>query len=168
MKNASRKPTLRPAFTLIEMLVTITIIVILAGISIGGFTYVTAKKAAESAKIQVQLLSQTLEDYKLDNGTYPPSDGDTNPLFQALYQNGLESPDTEKIYLPDLDPENDRQGWIEGTGSSARIVDPWGNEYIYRNPPEINPDFDLFSKGPDGETSENLDAQETEDDIGNF
>jgi general secretion pathway protein G len=38
-------------------------------------------------------------------------------------------------------------------------LDPWGAEYVYRNPGKLNPGgFDLYSLGPDG--------KESDDDIG--
>lgn len=179
MKTISSPRTSR-GFTLIEMLVTITIIVILAGISVAGFKFVTSKQANEQAKIQVGLLSQALEEYKMDTGEYPLTgadpEGNTNLLFNALYQNGVQNPGTEKIYLSDLDPES-RQGWIEGTGATAKIVDPWGVEYNYRSAKStggdpnqsFNPDFDLWSKGQDGSTSTtDPDAPDSKDDISNF
>ncbi len=141
-------------FTLIEMLVTITIVVILAGLSLGGFKFVTSKQANEQARIQIKLLERGLEEYKLDNGTFPPSGSEE--LFKALYTDGASSSDN-KIYISDLDPNNNKQGWTQG----SKIVDPWGNEYIYRYPGTKNPDFDLLSKGPDG-------SQGTPDDISNF
>jgi len=140
-------------FTLIEMLVTITIIVILAGLSLGGFNFVTSKQANEKAKVQISLLSNALEEYKLDNGTFPTSSGGTNVLYTALYKEGVDNPTTKEIYLAELDPNNDRQGWMDNTGGTVTIVDPWGVEYIYRNGSDVNaknPDFDLISKGKDG------------------
>ena len=161
-------------FTLIEMLVTITIIVILAGLSLGGFNFVTTKQANSQAEIQINLLSNALEEYKLDNGDYPDSSGGTNSLYIALYDNGEKNPDTDRIYLAELDPVNDRQGWIDDSGASIQIVDPWGEEYIYRiaSPTEPNatknPDFDLKSMGKDGETADDLSDPKTKDDISNF
>ncbi|MBC7979097.1 MAG: type II secretion system protein GspG [Armatimonadetes bacterium] len=153
-------------FTLIEMLVTITIIVILAGLSVGGFNFVAAKQANEKAKIQISLLSKALEEYKLDNGDYPPTgdaisaDGNTGILFKALYYDGTQTPNSAKIYLSELDPAANKQGWTTGTASATtRIIDPWGEPYRYRsgiaadgsaNASAQNPDFDLSSKGKDG------------------
>ena len=154
------------------MLVTITIIVILAGLSLGGFNFVITKQANSQAEIQINLLSNALEEYKLDNGSYP--DDGTNSLYIALYDNGVQNPDTDRIYLAELDPENDRQGWIKGTGSDVTIVDPWDEEYIYRRASPTdpnatkNPDFDLKSMGKDGETADALSDPKTKDDITNF
>jgi general secretion pathway protein G len=151
MKTQPSSPN-RRGFTLIELLVVITIIVILAGLSMGGYGYVVRKQADSQAAIQINLLSTALEEYKLDNGEYPPTDT-TNSLYKLLYWTGANASPPEKIYLADLDPNSKRQGWLEGTGENATIRDPWGNEYIYRrgdNSAAKNPDFDLLSKGKDG------------------
>ncbi len=150
----------RRGFTLIELLVVITIIVILAGLSMGGYGYIVRKQADSQAAIQISLLSKALEEYKLDSGEYPPT-GTTNSLYTLLYWDtdgdgiGASTDKDQKIYLADLDPNSKGQGWIEGTGAAVKIVDPWGNEYIYRrgdNSAAKNPDFDLLSKGKDGLT----------------
>ncbi len=146
----------RPGFTLVEMLVTITIIVILAGLSLGGFKYVTTKQANAQAEIQIKLLESAIEEYKGDNGEYPKQDlgsSSTNSLYLALYRQGVQDPDNKKIYVAQLDPENNKQGWTEGNGDGVKLIDPWGSEYIYRNPGTLNPDFDLISKGQDGAES---------------
>ncbi|MFD2256936.1 type II secretion system protein GspG [Luteolibacter algae] len=161
----------RAGFTLIEMLVTITIVVILAGLSLGGFKYVSGKQAMEQSRIQLSLLEKAIEEYKLDNGEYPPAptaptieNGNTNILYKELYLDGKKTPNTDKIYLAELDPNN-RQGWIIGSEASAKIVDPWGKEYQYKAPGSHNPDFDLHSYGADGKTGGNKYSQ---DDIKNW
>jgi type II secretion system protein G len=163
MKNHRLSPKAR-AFTLIELLVVITIIVILAGLSMGGYSYVTRKQAESQAAIQISLLSKALEEYKLDNGEFPASSGGTTALYTALYLNGVNNPNTAKIYLAELDPVNNRQGWIDNSGGSVRIIDPFGSEYTYRrgdDPAAKNPDFDLASKGKDSKIG-------TPDDIDNY
>ena len=61
----------KAAFTLIELMAVITIIVILAGLVVGGLGYVTEKQAKSKANVQMALLSKALEAYKLDMGNYP-------------------------------------------------------------------------------------------------
>lgn len=40
-------------------------------------------------------------------------------------------------------------------------VDPWGAEYVYRNPGKYNPNgYDLYSLGPDGKESEDDSGRE--------
>lgn len=152
MKNVSSHQNAK-GFTLIELLVVIAIIAILAAMSVGGFNYVSKKQKFSTAELQINLLSSALEEYKLDNGDYP-SDTSSNGLFQALYWEGASN--SEKIYISQLDPENNKQGWTSGTGASTTIIDPWGQEYIYRLGSDAdarNPDFDLISKGPDTDES---------------
>ncbi len=165
MKNSQNA---RAGFTLIEMLVTITIIVILAGLSLTGFKYVTTKQANSQAEIQIKLLETAIEDYKLDFGVYPPQGSGSNSLYTELYYNGAQDPPVNgsKIYISELDPDNNNQGWTNGTGGGVTIVDPWGAEYIYRNPGTVNPDFDLLSKGQDGATDNG--GPKSKDDHANF
>ena len=162
MKNAYSRNTAR-GFTLIEVLIVMAIIAVLAALSIGGFQYVRDKQKFSSAELQIGLLSKALEEYKLDNGEYPDVTS-TNELFQALYWDtdddgtGADTDDDQKIYVAELNPGNNSQKWISGTGSTATIIDPWGQEYIYRIGSDAsarNPDFDLLSTGPDeDETTE--------------
>ena len=134
------------AFTLIEMMAVITIIVILAGIVIGGMGYVSEKQARDKAKVQIALLSKAFEEFKLDTGRYPGDDENTpsagtgvtaqlyNDLFYEGYDynkqdpppatwektiGGVNVPKATKIYLPELDPTSSKQGWVDPvTGSN--------------------------------------------------
>lgn len=173
MKTPSRRHP--AAFTLIELMAVVTIIVILAGIVIGGMGYVNEKSAREKAKVQIDLLSRALEEYKMDMGVYPgtaansPSGGDiSDQLYQALFKDGYDytNPTTPppnwtkatKIYVPELDPRNSKLGWVTTTTNATpqanlKILDPWGNAYLYRKGSNAqNPDFDLWSRGKDGAT----------------
>ncbi len=72
MKLFSGRPSRRAAFTLIEVLTVITIILVLAGLLIniaGSASYNTAKSRATS---EVKAMETALENYKTDNGSYPP------------------------------------------------------------------------------------------------
>ncbi len=73
----------RAAFTLIELMAVITIIVILAGLVVGGMGFVTERQAKDKAKVQMALLSKALEEYKLEMGSYPPTDDKTAVLKNA-------------------------------------------------------------------------------------
>lgn len=183
MKTPSRRHP--AAFTLIELMAVIVIIVILAGIVVGSMGYVNDKQARSKAKVQIDLLSKALEDYKMDNGTYPatgnsnnPAASNTNVLWKALYGDGASDPN-KKIYLAELDPNNNKQGWTQNTSGTISIVDPWGNHYRYRtavnstgaaNAATQNPDFDLWSAGKDGQSDSAPEMSKTKnkDDIRNF
>ena len=66
-------------FTLIELLVVITIIMVLAGLTLSLFSYANVKAASDRARAEVSALSLALESYKIDNGDYPRST-DTDSL----------------------------------------------------------------------------------------
>lgn len=171
----------RSGFTLIELMAVIVIIVILAGLVVGGLGYVNEKQARSKAQVQIALLSKSIEEYKLDNGQYPPTTNKAGAfttaagtstssiLFDFLYfdsdrdSSGVPGDTDQKIYLPDLDPLTSKQGWTSGTASkTTKITDPWNNEYCYRSAKDAagnanagaqNPDFDLWSMGKNGKTN---------------
>ncbi|MEI7958307.1 MAG: prepilin-type N-terminal cleavage/methylation domain-containing protein [Verrucomicrobiota bacterium] len=71
-------PKLR-GFTLIELLVVITIITILAGLTISTMSYAQNSAGRNRAKAEVNALSLAIESYKIDNGDYP-RDANTDAL----------------------------------------------------------------------------------------
>lgn len=171
-------PPSRPAgFTLVELIVTITIMILLAGLVVGGFGFVRDKQAQEKARIQIALLKRGIDEYHLDMGVHPgESRGDADTadadnsevLYQALYYEGwhflqndstLDEDATDTIYVAELDPASSAQGWLGNITSATpvanqKIVDPWGNNYRYRiGTNAMNPDFDLWSAGKDGVTA---------------
>lgn len=174
-----------PGFSLIELIVVVGIIVVLAGLTMGGMNLVNQKNAREKAKVQIKLIENALEEYKADNRSIPPhsdpaGDRGDEVLYEYLYYNGFQDRDNGGIvYLPELDPENngvsgERQGgqqWMEGEGAQARILDPWGRYYRYRSGDSedaVNPDFDVWSTGKDGRTNANPDHVDCLDDIKNW
>lgn len=181
-------------FTLVELIVSITIIVLLAGIVVGGMGFVEQKRAQEKAKVQVKLLEKGIEEYRFDNGAYPtvpnvnPTNvaqarANNNAIFQRLYLDGVNSQNV-RIYLAELDPTATGQGWITLTNNTRYIIDPWGREYRFRpgsladgtvNPAAMGPGFDIWSMGKDGVTQPgtagspySVSAAQNKDDIRNF
>lgn len=166
MKTAALRH--RPGFTMIEMLTVITIIIILAGLVFAGTRFAKDMQKRKMAEIQIKLLSNACEEFYLDNGFYPgrgettASHGRdmTKELYSDLYWDsnrdgsGPQADTRQKIYLSELDPESNKQGWTEGRQADVMILDPWGNEYRYRKGPEYG-GFEIWSAGPDGRTSPN-------------
>ena len=146
----------------------VAIIVILAALSLGGLGFAQRKQALEKCKSQIKMLETALEEYKLDTGRYPVAvDNGSNTLYRALYwdsnndNSGVGTDTLQKVYLAELDPSSNKQGWSSNPIASAAntIKDPWGNDYNYRsgalasgatNTAAMNPDFDIWSFGPDG------------------
>ena len=83
------------AFTLVEMLAVIAVILILAAILLNVAGYVQNRSASLRAEAEIKALSVALEQYKADNGTYPNdagepvSPGKTNALDARV--NGVPS-----------------------------------------------------------------------------
>ncbi len=116
-------------FTLVEMLVVITIIgMIMALVGPRVLNYLSESKA-KAAKIQIESLSSALDLYYLDLDRYPT----TNEGLAAL---------TRSNNLP---------GW-NGPYLRGGVVpnDPWGHGYVYRSPGERAP-YDIVSLGSDGQ-----------------
>src|SRR6266550_5334651 len=61
------------AFTLLEVLVVITIMIILAGLVLSTFGYMQKKGARARAETEIAAISAACESYKADNGVYPTS-----------------------------------------------------------------------------------------------
>src|SRR5438045_5099032 len=70
-KMRERTYTIRRAFTLIELLIVISIIIILAGLILSTVGYVQKKGARSRAEAEIAAMSAALESYKADNGIYP-------------------------------------------------------------------------------------------------
>src|SRR5437870_13877893 len=61
------------AFTLIELIVVTTVIIILTGLVLSTVGYVQKKGARARAETEIAAMSAALENYKADNGIYPSS-----------------------------------------------------------------------------------------------
>jgi prepilin-type N-terminal cleavage/methylation domain-containing protein len=70
-------------FTLIELLVVISIIAVLAGITLGVTGNVQKKAASSRAQVEIAAIENALENYKIDNGDYPSTNSIT--ISAGLY-----------------------------------------------------------------------------------
>lgn len=116
-------------FTLVELLVVITIIALIMGI-VGPrvLNYLTESKA-KAAKIQIESFSSALDLFFLDTGRYPNgSEG-----LAALVQRPGNITSWNGPYL--------KGGQVP--------ADPWGNPYVYRAPGQHGT-YDILSYGSDG------------------
>ena len=162
----SRYPQRPFAFTVIELLVVMSVIIVLAGLILSISGYVQKKGARSRAEAEIAAMSAALESYKADNGIYP-TDSTTTENFDPttttslsystasvfLYNslagaaNGSRSP-TAKSYFtfkPNMLAPKDQ------TQVVSAIVDPFGNSYGYSTAKASgkafgnNPTFDLWS-----------------------
>lgn len=68
---ADDTPATTAAFTLIELIVVIGIIIVLASLILATSGYVTKKGRRSRAEAEIAAMSAALEGYKADNGIYP-------------------------------------------------------------------------------------------------
>ena len=74
-KQSIRSPKRSDSFTLVELLVVMTIIAILVALVLNAAIGLMAKAARSRASAEIQAMSAANESYKADNGIYPQSDG---------------------------------------------------------------------------------------------
>ncbi len=78
-------------------------------------------------------------------------------LVQALHPLVTATSSKSKIYLSELNPNGASGGFTLTTvGSNRLIADPYGRNYYYRSDrlvTQVNPDFDLWSAGVDGQSN---------------
>ncbi|MDR3428587.1 MULTISPECIES: type II secretion system major pseudopilin GspG [Silvimonas] len=127
-------------FTLIEILVVITILAILGALIVPKIMDRPNDARVVAAKQDIRSVVQALKLYKLDNGRYPT----TEQGLKALVEKPTASPA----------PAN----WKNGGYLEKLPKDPWGNDYIYLNP-GLHGEIDVMSYGADGQAGgENYDA----------
>jgi general secretion pathway protein G len=129
------------AFTLIELLVVIAIIALLAGLVVATVGGVQKSSVRNKAQAEVEALSRSIENYKLEIGSYPP-ESPLTALYNELTGNGTVN--STKVYF---EPPRSMV-------TNARFIDPWGNFYTYEvdNPVNVGL-FDIFSTAGQSDTN---------------
>ena len=128
-------------FTLVELLIVVTILGILVAAVVPRLAGRTEQARVGRAGADVKgNIALALDLFELDAGKYPTAEQGLAALRAAP-----------------ADVENWRGPYLK-----QEPMDPWGHPYRYRYPGSRNPkDYDLFSLGPDG-------VEGTADDIGNW
>lgn len=129
-RHRRRRGSSEDGFTLVEMLVVITIIgLIMALVAPRVLGYLSDSKV-KAAKIQIESFKSALDLYYLDAGRYPS----TAQGLRALVHPASGTPAWNGPYLKG--------------GNVPR--DPWGHRYVYRSPGQHGP-YDIVSLGSDGQ-----------------
>jgi general secretion pathway protein G len=157
----------KPAFTIVEILFAMSVILVLAGLILAMSSYISNKAARCRAEAEIAALSAALENYRMDNGLYPPSNSlDARIMFDpttsayqtaslALYESI--SGDSDRDRQPDSNFTSyfyfKNNQLSPATGNVSYIKDPFGNSYGYSTAGQaggaagFNPTFDLWSTG---------------------
>src|ERR1700682_5572335 len=117
-------------FTLVEILVVITIIGLIMGLVGPRVLNYLGESKAKAAKIQIESFASALDLYFLDNGRYPT----TWEGLAAWVQRSGTSRTWNGPYLK----------------GSVVPTDPWDQPYLYRSPGEHGA-YDVISYGSDGQ-----------------
>jgi general secretion pathway protein G len=117
-------------FTLVEMLVVITIIGLIMGLIGPRVLNYLSESKVKAARIQLQSFASALDLYFLDAGRYPS----TAEGLPALVRRTPGVAAWNGPYLKGNDVPND----------------PWSHNYVYRSPGERGP-YDIISYGSDGQ-----------------
>ncbi len=131
-------------FTLIEIMVVVVIISVLIGLVAPNIMGRVDEAKVTAAKADIATMSQALDMYRIDNGSYPS----TEQSLQALVEKPSGTPE----------PRN----WSPSGYMKKKELpkDPWGNDYQYIRYPDNR--FDVVSNGADGrEGGEGYDADIT-------
>jgi general secretion pathway protein G len=123
VQRREHRRTERTAFTLMEVLVVVAILVILAGIGVVVFRYLEDSKD-NIAKLNIRNLEDAAKAYKLTHSNYPES-------LQIL-----------------AEPSDGKPAYIE----ESALLDPWGQPYQYQ-PQTLHPKTQkpkIFSNGAPG------------------
>lgn len=133
--STARRLRTEAGYTLFEIMLVLGIIAVLVGSAIymlSGNIDVAKEQRVQS---DVQAISMQLRTYEMLNYRKPT----TEQGLKALVQ------------MPSSAPKPQR--WKKLMESVP--LDPWGNEYVYRNPGKFKTDgYDLYSLGPKGEEGE--------------
>jgi len=122
----NRKSKIVNGFTLVEMLLVITIIGILAALVIPKMVGRSEQARVTAVHADLSSIKTALDAFEVDNGYYPKS-----------LQDLLQQP-------------NNAKNW-HGPYLEKVPQDPWGNNYLYYYPGKHNQySYDLLSVGPDG------------------
>jgi len=119
-------------FTLIELMVVITILGILAVLILPRITGQTDEARRTATKVQIKNIEQALHTYEMDNGNYPSTEQGLDAL--------VKKPTIGRIPIK----------YKEGGYMTKIPKDPWGTPYLYICP-GAHGDFDLISYGSDRE-----------------
>ena len=149
-------------YTLLEILIVVSIVAVLAATGLGVTSFVRNKIAETQTETTIKLVEMAFQKFHQQNGTYPVSDespflaidlGSCGSVdaFQKLWIGGFND-----ITLPSNFSTSNKAGLkirgirLEYTGGKYYILDGWNRRIFYLNPGVFNSgSYDLISFGAD-------------------
>ncbi len=128
LRTPARRRHAQRGFTLLELLVVLTILGLLGAIAVPQAMKYLGTSRTKTAQVQIQALMSSLDLYRLDVGRYPTEEEGLRAL--------VDRPQTAAMWNgPYLSRRNG-------------LLDPWGNSYGYRTPGRNAP-VEVFTLGSD-------------------
>lgn len=135
----------RRAFTLIELLIVIAILLALGGVVLVNLIPKQQESEIKLTQVQIDQLDKALKLFKVDMKRYPAEEEGLTALWSK----------------DSIQDEDEAQRWAGPYLETPSTKDTWGSEWIYRSPSETEGfEYDIVSLGPDRQ-------EETDDDITN-
>lgn len=131
----------RQAFTMIEIILVIVIIMTLAAVVGPRLVGKSQKAKKDTTRLQMNAVKMALQEFEIHAGRFPTSSEGLDALIKR--PSGLSENEWPSRYMDKL-PR-----------------DSWGEPFNYKYPSDNGMDFDLISSGPDKKMG-------TDDDITNF
>src|SRR5947208_6777559 len=122
------------AFTLIELIVVTTVIIILTGLVLSTVGYVQKKGARARAETEIAAMSAACESYKADNGIYPKdptantatdklnAKTDDDPTLSATNPSGATYPPATLVLYPALSGDTNLDPAVTATDQNLQIA----------------------------------------------
>jgi len=120
-----------PGYTLVEMLVVLTIISLILGLVGPRVLNYLGESRVKTAHLQIESFASALDLFYIDVGRYPSSSEGLAALVQR--PSGVDV-------------------WTGPYVKGGRVPnDPWGKPYLYRFPVDHVPPYEIVSLGSDGQ-----------------
>jgi len=140
VSNRSKRPTERAAFTLMEVLLVLIILVVIFSIVTPKLLGTKDQADIDATKVQIGAMDSAFDLYRMHTNRFPEN-------LEDLWK----EPEDEKL----------KDKWA-GPYSEELNEDVWGNPFQYKAEGVKNDKkYDFWSNGPDGQS-------DTDDDIGNW
>jgi prepilin-type N-terminal cleavage/methylation domain-containing protein len=138
MKTHARRP--EGGFTLVELIVTISILTVLAGILIPSVNSYIDKGNNSKASADLREVANVFNKYKVDTSLWPTNNDATKigsgkadlEGYAGLYNNTMSRPNWDGPYLNEgtmVDGVMHIASFSDEEGLGEGLLDPWGNLY---------------------------------------